>query len=584
MIKYNFHIKRRVLISSLLTIVITLLLNDFWLTIDNSMPVTIELLGQDNVKIEIQLNKKNDNKFKKKRSEIKKTDLNNTHITKFNVKKATFPKRLKLILTPETKKQILELKEVSFRNNKYKANNFGKYTATGANIKVVDDKLVITPTANSIELIYNEPLKIHSKIKFKFEEFIIIFVLTLLLIYKLTDYLADFNTLKKESRIEIIFLTIFFTILFIPMSNINQNEKSISENRNLAKWKPLINNNGKLNYSFGKDYEKWFNDRFNLRQQLVELNSYITIVFNGKNEKGFYDKTSGILYRDWDMKYYNIKKFEKGLIELVKFNDFCTVNNFKFYTYITPPKSVIYKPSTSFLSDNNVEAYYSFLEYLKHQNKSNKFPIIYPYEEMLEASSNNLVFFKTEHHWTDDGAFIGYKKIMETIKQDYPNLQILNENDFDYFTNNLVRGDFDRKFNYGTSAGYLKIPEHLNKKMHSQYTYKYYKHKDYQNLKIEITDIQKNKSKLFKYPNAKNNLKVILIGSSMNENLSEFIPFTFTEVKQIRINGAKGISLNEQYKLIKYYKKQILDYNPDIVILGLTHINIPRLEDLFNME
>ena len=198
MIKYNFHIKRRVLISSLLTIVITLLLNDFWLTIDNSMPVTIELLGQDNVKIEIQLNKKNDNKFKKKRSEIKKTDLNNTHITKFNVKKATFPKRLKLILTPETKKQILELKEVSFRNNKYKANNFGKYTATGANIKVVDDKLVITPTANSIELIYNEPLKIHSKIKFKFEEFIIIFVLTLLLIYKLTDYLADFTTQKKN--------------------------------------------------------------------------------------------------------------------------------------------------------------------------------------------------------------------------------------------------------------------------------------------------------------------------------------------------------------------------------------------------
>ena len=64
---------------------------------------------------------------------------------------------------------------------------------------------------------------------FEFEIFTIILVLTFLFTYKLTDYLADFKTLKYKSRIEIVFLSIFFILLFIPMSYINQDKKSIQE-------------------------------------------------------------------------------------------------------------------------------------------------------------------------------------------------------------------------------------------------------------------------------------------------------------------------------------------------------------------
>lgn len=584
MIKHKFHIKRRVIISLLLTITITLLLNKFWLTINKSMPVTVELLGQDNVKIEIQLNKKNDNKFKKKRSEIKKTDLNKTSITKFNVEKSIFPKRLKLIITPETKKQILELKAVSFRNNKYKANKFEKYTATGANLKVKDNKLLITPTENSIELIYNEPLKIHSKIKFKFEEFIIIFVLTLLLMYKLTDYLADFNTLKKESRIEILFLAMFFIMLFIPMGNISQEKSCKFENRTLAPWKPLVKKDGELNYNFGKDYDKWFNDRFNLRLFLIKTYSYIQLSINDKNKKGIIDRKSEFLYNNWEFSFFSMEEIKKAFDNIQKFNKLCKDNNIKLYIWITPQKSIIHSPQKETLSQANQKRHQNFLEYTEELNKTKQLNIIYPYNALLEASKDNFMFFKTEHHWTDDGTFIGYKEIMQAIKRDYPSIEVLSENDYEYFYDKLVRGDWSREFSIGTSTGALALPNNLKHKYHSKTEYRYYKHKNFDSLYSDFINEKNKRNKIFKYPDAKNKLRVLMLGTSMNENLTEFIPFTFSEVKYIRINNIKGLPKEEWFKVIKHHNQEILEYKPDIILFGIIYNDIPKLDNFFNME
>lgn len=79
------------------------------------------------------------------------------------------------------------------------------------------------------------------------------------------------KNIDKQSRIDIIFLTIFFTFLFIPMSKINQDEISSQENRMLAKWQPLINEDREINYNFGKDFNEWFNDRFYLRNNMLYL-------------------------------------------------------------------------------------------------------------------------------------------------------------------------------------------------------------------------------------------------------------------------------------------------------------------------
>ena len=78
--------------------------------------------------------------------------------------------------------------------------------------------------SNKFWLIFKTKTSAH----FEFEIFTIILVLSFLFFYKITDYIADFKTIREKSRIDIIFLTIFFVFLFIPMSHVNQDEKSVN--------------------------------------------------------------------------------------------------------------------------------------------------------------------------------------------------------------------------------------------------------------------------------------------------------------------------------------------------------------------
>lgn len=100
---------------------------------------------------------------------------------------------------------------------------------------------------------------------------IVITVLSFLLSYKLTSYLADFKTLNNASRMDIVFLFIFFILLFIPMSHIDtQSDTSEKENRTLAKYEPFIKDK-MINFDYGNDFEKWFNDRFAGRSSTIKI-------------------------------------------------------------------------------------------------------------------------------------------------------------------------------------------------------------------------------------------------------------------------------------------------------------------------
>lgn len=133
---------------------------------------------------------------------------------------------------------------------------------------------------------------------FNFEPFTIILVLTYLLAYKLSDYVANFNTIKEKSKTEIIFLCIFFIFLFIPMSHINQDEISKQEKRTLAKWEPFIEKGNNINYNFGKNFNNWFNDRFNLRTKLIALNNIKLVLNKNSSEEGILITKDVIIGKD----------------------------------------------------------------------------------------------------------------------------------------------------------------------------------------------------------------------------------------------------------------------------------------------
>lgn len=566
----SFRLRKRVILTALLTIGVLLATNNIWL-IRRPIRTELDITNAKDAKVEVQLNRKNNNDFIKIHHASIKVSSDTEHLI-INNRTSKTARKFRLKISELEKGKVISIKNINLHFNKCKLNELDKFIIKGANFETKDNTLVITPNNETITLLYDKPINEKAPKRFEFELFTIILIISSLLGYKLLDYAADFSLIKHKSRIDIVFLCIFFVMLFIPMSHINQAEKSKTENRMLAKWKPLINQDGSINCEFGKNYETWFNDRFSLRGLFIGASKEIR-PYSANNPKGIIDKKTKSLYGNYEFRKIPEKEINKAFEELIKLEQFLSKNNIKLYVLIVPNKVYIYPSNIQKYSTDYYE------EVIAQKEKSN-LNIIYPLKELKDVSKTDYVFFKTDHHWTDPGAYVGYKEAMKLIQKDFSNVNISEIEDYSVHFNSKVRAEDDRLFTSGCSCKYLNLPLGFCNKFLTN-NYKYFTHKDFSNLKTKTVNTSKNWSKDFYYSSQKNNLKVLMMGTSMMENLSEFIPYSFKHTRKMRLNGTLDIKPGEDFKIMKYYKQQILDYKPDIFILCITVYNLHEIPNLF---
>ena len=393
--------------------------------------------------------------------------------------------------------------------------------------------------------------------------------------YKLVEYLEDVGVIKNYPKTNSIFVVMFFLLLFVPMSHINGSEKSLVENRYLARFKPVIDK--KINSNFGKDFDLWFNDRFFLRYNMINTYNRIRLFLENKNDKVIINPKTKFMYEISEFKAVDANKLKYNFRGLYKFNDFCKKNNIKLYVVITPRKSDVHKLNYNIV--NNEKSSKELLDFIKDLQKNNVLNIIYPYEILKRASENNYMFFKSDHHWTEDAAFITYQELMNLIKRDFPNVEALDESSFDNFYSSEIRSGFERMFFSGATCYRLGV-DYRYCNGYEDVKYRYYTHKDFKNLQVKVTDIDYQREKIFYYPKGAD-LRVIMLGTSMSEQLTEFIPFTFKNVKRIRNNSVKKVPKEDEFKIMKRYRQEILDYKPDIIIFTVSYGNLSRLKYIF---
>jgi len=419
---------------------------------------------------------------------------------------------------------------------------------------------------------------------FDFYPFVIILVLSYLGTLKLTDYLADFKDIKHQSRIEIVFLLVFFILLFIPMSHINQDVKSKKENRRLAVYKPLFKKHQKINYNFGRDFDAWYNDRFNLRYPLFCFYNNIIMKINPilvTNKGLFNQKTNWMFSRGQLIVYDKFSALNMNndiIVPFETFESFCKMHNIKLYVILVPFTPQLYPEEVApFYSQKDVDKLNTYLQSI--QNKTNV-NIIYPYNELVIAKQSDYVYFKTEHHWTESGAYIGYQKLMSEIQKDFPKIRVVQNDDYNIIYSKKVRGDWSRAFTSGwvMQQNFPFLEKNKDKILDTEY--KYYEHKNSKLLKTTVVDIPKHKYKEYYYPYGAD-LRVLQMGTSMNENLTQFTPYTFKNLKYIRLNTVKELKGPEEFKIMKYYKHAIIDYKPDIMILCITIGNLGAVKHIF---
>ena len=413
--------------------------------------------------------------------------------------------------------------------------------------------------------------------------FIIVLILGYLFSLKLTSYIADFKSIKNQSRIDIIFLSVFFILLFLPISHIDQSKISQTENKTLAKYPHMITKKGKLNLEFGKKFDEWFNDRFYLRNAIVkyyiQTKYKITYKIYSKNDYFCNKKTNwmGSFKNPSYAHYYNNKKeLESIILGANTIQNFCNNNNIKLYILIAPVKSTIYQDKLYPIIKISDEAEITnkIILAIKKQNNIN---IVYPYNEIKNYSLKNkeLTYFKSDHHWTDSGAYIAYVELMKLIKKDFPNIYINKPSDFNYFYNNEIRVSSEKPFHNGRTYEKLFIGDSNTKVLDTEY--KYFSHKNTSKLNFNEEKLKWNYFivKHYKYINNANN-KIFLFGDSMGENLLQMIPFSFKNTD--RINNWNPELLTSNKKNTETVKQYILKSQPDILVICFRDIH--RLEYL----
>lgn len=140
--------------------------------------------------------------------------------------------------------------------------------------------------------------------------------------------------------------------MFVPVLHINRDEISVQENRTLAKYVPLIDDDsGAINYNFGKDFESWFNDRFFGRKQFIKTSKKIDMYINNeiKNFDAMAGKENWLFTKRWnseDMfrnKYlFDDEDLSKLKHRLESLQMWLSKRDIKLYLMLVPDKERVY--------------------------------------------------------------------------------------------------------------------------------------------------------------------------------------------------------------------------------------------------
>lgn len=405
-------------------------------------------------------------------------------------------------------------------------------------------------------------------------------ILVFLFSYRFVQYLAKFKIEEKHSRIDIVFLIVFFLLLILPMSNISTETRSSRENRMLAPKPSLLSRRG-LNQKYGEQFEKWFNDHFLGRTPAISLKNAISNPLNSvsSNQKAFYIKKNGWMFNTWQILPPDYDAKEEEIIDnLRRFDAFCKENGIKLYVFIQPVKHLVYEQEMKEFYGSTLPPMEKIEKVINKLNENLGERVIFPYRELVEAKKKDYVFFKTSHHWTDWGAYVGYKALIERLQKDFPDIPLSSLNDYEKSYSKKVRDEWDREYLYGCTASLLGISKKKMLKDVLLTDYTYYDYKDKSAIKSEVTQCYGGKAtKDFTY--SKGKYKLFLTGNSQNENLLQFLPYSFHKIKYMRANTC--VPGNQHYRLIKRFGEDILAFKPDILVINVHTEQISLFVDFF---
>ncbi|MCR5154126.1 MAG: hypothetical protein K6B75_04670 [Lachnospiraceae bacterium] len=198
-------------------------------------------------------------------------------------------------------------------------------------------------------------------------------------------------------------LAITVLLLFLGLASLlaPQKDYSENENRNLASF-PKISLSGLADGSFMKGLECAITDHFPLREKLVLTRNRIKMALGHKDIGGAYIGKNGYLFEKVTEKDINTDLYKKNLKRIHSLSE--EYKNIRFNVMLVPSSGAILKEMLpSHAQVYNAEALLSLAE-----EELKDCRVIHLTSPLEQAAESMQVFYKTDHHWTENGAYVGY--------------------------------------------------------------------------------------------------------------------------------------------------------------------------------
>ena len=343
---------------------------------------------------------------------------------------------------------------------------------------------------------------------------------------------------------------------------------SSMENRTLAKYPSVCLEDGSMNREYLAQFEEWINDNLRGRAAMVEVNSALQYELFDRIVKSdvMEGKEHWLFVNDPDMimDYQNLnllseQELEQYVENMQGISDYLKERGIAFYYLQCYSKSSIY-PEKYVDGINRIGTVSKADQIVNALQEETDVAQILVKEPLLEQA-DELIYFQYVDtlHWNEKGSYIGYQVIMNKLQEDYPQISILKESDYDILEEERTMDLYGYKYPMTEMCPVYRIN---NQKA------------------TEITETTQERWGFLHYrehthnytnPSCGNDLKILLIGDSfIRMFLKDDIAESFSE------------TLSIDWINMSILDEVIEEYQPDIVVLESAQSALKDTVELVN--
>ena len=203
-------------------------------------------------------------------------------------------------------------------------------------------------------------------------------------------------------------ITIIFIVLFFSFSYMIIPQKNFSEHENRALQSlPDLNIDALIDGTYSRKLHNYFSDQINLRTLMIELKAKCELLMGKSENSGVLLAKDGYLIETHSYTDENYNFLSKNLYKIEKMMQNLTEDHIETYSLIIPRKiDILQEYLPIYYSDErNTKAWRIVGN--NHLNLKNTLK--------TQQNEHHQIFYKTDHHWTAEGAYYAYVEIGDVL-------------------------------------------------------------------------------------------------------------------------------------------------------------------------